>query len=352
MSEQLNEPTQDLSERDRLMIEPASVSADPKVMNGNMAKAAMDKIIGSELTPTERQTVQDIFDRKFTEQEVEEVRHNEIEKTPEQIQVIECVNQLTDQLRVKFGLDPFLIPANNIHIIPREILEKRTPLRPEIDAAHAVFDPGDQAIYLTQGLWERSKLLFAESLFHEMVHFKSHNAIQIHKADERLGAYGYRAGFEIYRRDNSRVYFHPLNEGLTEELAKRFALELSNNDTLLGPEVSEKNGLCEKYDVAPEMANELLFLRTYPDGKIGGQKFTYGLERQALGQLVDKILKKNSDQFSSPDEVLDLFVRGAIPGDVMPIGRIVDESFGKGSFRKIGEATTGEELLQVVQSLA
>nr|MBP6931736.1 hypothetical protein [Candidatus Paceibacterota bacterium] len=71
--------------------------------------------------------------------------------------------------------------------------------------------------------------------------------------------------------------------------------------------------------------------------KINTERFTYKQERKFLHTLVDKIFQKNFDKFQDKEEVFDMFFKGMITGNILPIGRLVDETFGAGTFRKIGE---------------
>lgn len=56
-------------------------------------------------------------------------------------------------------------------------------------------------------------------------------------------------------------------------------------------------------------------------------------------KLVDDIYNKNKDKFNSPKDVLLLFVKAAFTGRITEIGKLVESSFGKGSFRELGEKT-------------
>lgn len=65
--------------------------------------------------------------------------------------------------------------------------------------------------------------------------------------------------------------------------------------------------------------------------------FSYGEERENLNLLMDKIVEKNSGKFKNKEEVLMVFAKGMITGNILPLGRLLDRTFGKGIFRKIGE---------------
>ena len=53
--------------------------------------------------------------------------------------------------------------------------------------------------------------------------------------------------------------------------------------------------------------------------------------------MIDKILEKNPDKFQDKEEVFEVFAKGMITGNILPVGRLVERTFGKGTLRKIGE---------------
>jgi len=56
--------------------------------------------------------------------------------------------------------------------------------------------------------------------------------------------------------------------------------------------------------------------------------------------------------FTDPEEVFEAFARGMMTGNPLEIGRLVDGTFGKGTFRKIGEMDEDvDEQLKYVESL-
>ena len=48
----------------------------------------------------------------------------------------------------------------------------------------------------------------------------------------------------------------------------------------------------------------------------------------------------NRDQFSNRDEVFERFASAVITGSVLPIGRLIEKTFGKGSYRRLGKGET------------
>jgi hypothetical protein len=65
--------------------------------------------------------------------------------------------------------------------------------------------------------------------------------------------------------------------------------------------------------------------------------YPYHQERQQLNQLVDELYKKNSDSFASREQVFHVFAEATMRGALLPVARLIEKSFGKGSFRKLAE---------------
>ncbi len=70
-----------------------------------------------------------------------------------------------------------------------------------------------------------SKMAFMKTLFHELVHFKSYNAVQVTTGKDRESM-EYRTGLSTITRDGKKEHLLNLNEAVTEELTKRYVLKL------------------------------------------------------------------------------------------------------------------------------
>jgi len=65
--------------------------------------------------------------------------------------------------------------------------------------------------------------------------------------------------------------------------------------------------------------------------------FDYEEQRSIFNTLVDTLYERNKNDFKSRDEVFDMFVKAHFTGNIYELGKMIDRSFGKGTFRKIGE---------------
>ena len=69
--------------------------------------------------------------------------------------------------------------------------------------------------------------------------------------------------------------------------------------------------------------------------------FVYNPQRLMLDKLMSDILKKNEGKFSNSREVALLFIKASFEGRVLPLARVIESTFGEGSFRRLGE---GEDI--------
>lgn len=71
--------------------------------------------------------------------------------------------------------------------------------------------------------------------------------------------------------------------------------------------------------------------------KIITEGFAYESERNILNILMDKIVERNPEKFQDREEVFEVFARGMMTGNILPVGRLVDGAFGNGTLRRVGE---------------
>lgn len=64
---------------------------------------------------------------------------------------------------------------------------------------------------------------------------------------------------------------------------------------------------------------------------------SYKQERGILNTLIDKIFNKNQEKFKEREDVFEIFAKAMLTGNILPIGRLIDETFGRGTFKKYGD---------------
>jgi hypothetical protein len=318
-----------------------------------MKKSSFERVIGK-VSDIEKEKILKSREEIFNDQAFEELEGKECEKTPEELQIIDLANKMTNEIRNKYGLENFDVPAKNIHIIKKEEWPRK--------GKDGFYKSNFQGVAMPE---EVVKLAFANTVFHEMVHFKSYNALQVTKA-ENPEIDDYRVGLTIKTRDGKKMFFSSLNEAITEEIVKRHFLEnakaLSENP-LFAQEIKQSREVIREHPNAKTNLGEPLFdsdtyyaeIKKISDDKkvttILTKAFTYAKERWALNTLINKLFERNRKNFKNTDEVFEVFEKGMMTGNILPIGRLVDGTFGKGTFRKIGESEDLEVFSSIVKSL-
>lgn len=62
---------------------------------------------------------------------------------------------------------------------------------------------------------------------------------------------------------------------------------------------------------------------------------SYVDQRRQFNNFIDDIFSKNKDSFETTEDIFKLFAEYYFAGKVMPIARLVEKTYGKGSFRNI-----------------
>lgn len=269
----------------------------------------------------------------------------EKEKTTEELEIINIVNDKTNELRKKFGLPELNIPPNNVYLIPRD-----APWPNDLKSDY-YFIVG-QFIVVREPETEqmrRSNVILAANIIHEMMEFKSYNALKKLEHVRSLGVY--RSGLQTYRRpDSGESYFGNIDEAIKEELTIRLLKELKGHH-LFESEFNQTNKI-KKYlldkksaESDPFTSEDTFYIKFDQKSlELHSERFGRTQERRVLNTLIDKIYQnqRNADQFKSKEEIFDIFFRASMTGKTVGLWRLVEQTFGKGTFRKIAE--TGEDI--------
>lgn len=308
--------------------------------------SSFERVVGNIPEIEKEQILRDKGER-FDNQIFEDLKGKEREKTPEELQIISLANEATNEVRKSYGLENFDIPPENIHVIAEESWPKEKGV--------AFYNSTLQGVAARE---QPARIVFLKKIFHEMLHFKSYNALQV-TMEENPELDEYRVGLTVHTRDGKKMYFVNLNEAVTEEMTKRFATKLFGNP-LFAQEENRTKDVIAKYPRAVTGSGESLFgedtfyaevenKKSWDESvgrlfgaqekpkKITTEVFTYQSERKILNTLIDKIFERNPDKFQTREEVFDVFAKGMMTGNILPVGRLIERTFGNGILRRIGE---------------
>jgi hypothetical protein len=189
-----------------------------------------------------------------------------------------------------------------------------------------------------------------------MIHakaFQSQNAVYYEDADEATTE-ARRSGLGLRTRDG-QWRFNLLDEAVTVELQK-LAAEDARQDGLFAGETSALKGFLA---IRPEVAKKEPYAMHLIPVKNGETKELhveltfrpYVRPRAALNKLVDALYACNQSDFQDREEVFDLFARAALTGRLLALGRLIEKTFGPGTFRQLGKCQTEEDLEEFAKEI-
>jgi len=287
------------------------------------------------------------------------VRKFEYPKTKEEIAIIKFANEETNRLRKKLGLKPFDISLSNYHILPEE--KYRKIINDNNYASVTVLN--QQAIIFNAELARESLPYFGALTLHETLHLKGYFAFEMEEVEEEESGEKvpmitiYRTGVLVgalqqdIARGNYHAHFEGLQEAIVENQTKKSfqkLLELpelaeyknwlmSKKARKIKEQISQK-GIKSGEGEIPE--DELIWVSK--DGKTW-LMFGYLKHRVVLDYVCREIQKEFSDKYKNPDDVFSEFLKAHFTGDILTIGKLVEKTFGKGSFRMLGNMNTEEK---------
>lgn len=283
--------------------------------------------------------------KTFREQRLD-VHRRERAKTPEEIQVIAIANEVTNRLLEKRGLASFSVPAENIHVVEG---------KPQF-TDQFVEEEGDAFYKMTAEnicIGTLPLMPFAHRVVHELRHMKGYNVLQVVEVDGSNGRHFnleiYRAGLISRSRNGKGEAFRSLEEAIVEEDTARLLKEVFAHPVFL-QERQQTARLLSRY-FKKGRTNSQGFYYAHLDGtEVRGYSPAYIDERKALKLLLQKIAAKNPQTFSTTDEIFEVFARASMQGNMLPVARLIDKTFGKGSFKNLAGAKNKQELQEVVAS--
>jgi hypothetical protein len=188
---------------------------------------------------------------------------------------------------------------------------------------------------------------FASILAHELIHMQNFQSMNAQWKDDHKDTLHFRRrrdGMKIFsssdEKDDVHVYFHWLEEAVTQELTRRFAVE--NFEDMPGL----AHLLRYREDNLPHLSKADLFSDSYIrtthkrgfEGTVTwGDSETYVKERNVLNDLIDQIYQKNVGQFLSREDVFAVFAKAHFTGHLLPMTRLIEKTMGKGYLRKLAE---------------
>lgn len=289
---------------------------------------------------------------------------DEREKTQEDITILLRAFGSINSLRTQHGLPLIPFSAEAVHTIDR--FEISAGGR---EGLSGVLNKFEQMVDM--GTW-KSAAMRINTAYHELVHLGSYYALQAgYDESSNILEHGtHRLGIEVHSRMSrgkmTQTYLRGLNEAVTEETARQYVLGLTPEDPELGYVAQERNERIEAYfRENPEHAHEFGYIpeeiadiEPMEDGRWLVAEFSYHAERcDVMFPMFDKLYEKNPQRFEGKDrkeahtELFEMLQKAMFTGNILPFGRLFNDTFGRGKFREFGHLQTTEEQNKFIEAL-
>lgn len=305
---------------------------------------------------------------EYFREEFEKGHHLPIEKghSTELDNLIVRLNHQLGEFLSRYGIKNILVPQDGVHIVDHDKLpsEEKEVIKNKFPFSTAFYDSAHQRIMMLTDYKRDNKMRFTNALVHEMLHVNSFVSLEKlptghpssivnlrHGKEEEIEELSLgprRLGLSVKKHGKKGAYFKYLDEAVIETLTKKFVTEYG--DKIL--EISDER---HKLKLAWEQAvnsvtdkgrwekikDDISYIDTSAPNSF--QRYAYVSEREALDELVNSLYQENKESFTSPEDVFDLFVKAAFEGKLLPLARLIEKTYGKGSFREIGAISAKEK---------
>lgn len=314
------------------------------------------KVVGK-ISEKARESLKDAVQGAFHDRHYEnmppeifaELKENEMEKTPEQIELILLSDKETSETMKRVGAEPYSIPLRNIHLVPDESYNKiRLSDNPKQSSARAVSE--FQAVFVNADKVKGKDIFFASLVFHEIMHLKGKISFEVIEDEDKVYIGAYKTGFTVFspramdKKNKEHSHMDGLEEALVSAEEKKYIrkiLELPRFASEKKRMESEETKKIKASMAAIRGIKEEDIFWVSDDGKFYLQ-VSYPKQREVLGFVMEEIMKENPEKYENLDEVQDEFLKAFFGGSFYSISRLVENTFGKGSFRVLG-LMTGED---------
>lgn len=324
----------------------------------NIRESGVSKIVGVEQAAEE--SLLNYFKEKFESEQ----KNNSDKEHPEELdRIINAINKCLQDFLEEYDINSIPVPTKNIHIVDQERLtpQQIESLRQQFGKANGFYTPGNQHIGMLVEYKDDKKLAFLQHLVHEMLHVNSFLSFEKLPADkkdqgqqltqesqdgkkEEISLGMRRVGFRILLDEG--IYFYRIDEAIITELTMRFDWKYFSQFPELAKELQQRqeaiDALSHKSGESADRTRQHLANIDEVQNQDGSQTVTlkgysYGKERAELNELVNDLFAKNQSEFSSPEEVFVIFAKASMTGRLLPVARLIEKTYGRGSFREIGE---------------
>jgi hypothetical protein len=298
------------------------------------------------ISPEEEATLLEHFERTLRNQGI---GSHEKEKGAEELEIINGIlGRISDFARGYGGKAVRGLTPANIHLIDTAKLSPDDKAAIQRADVGAIYDFRTQsAIVLPE---KDSRLITAQRIVHELIHLHAFTSLEAEKepsseSSSLLTVQGKelhprRIGFGVFDATHTKRYFRDLDEAIIEELSSRFDARYFAEIPALASELERRETMRKK---VKRDAREIAAVVSKQSGddqwKTSIEAWRYGTQRERLRSLVHQIYEAHRDEFASEEDVFAVFAKAVMTGRLLETARLIEKTFGKGSFARLGRET-------------
>jgi hypothetical protein len=312
----------------------------------------VQRVVGG-LTDEDQLTVQKIYQDIFIAQDVKyqlkmegmpvelSAQEMEVKKTSVHYALLDAVMRAAKEMVEEYGFEWIPVTYDHFHVIPPQ--HREGILLPNTTGTY------NRRLFAAFLLRSGINTKFALWAFHELCHLQSYQAFKCSWDGNNFTQTFHRFGIIVDScKEHSQSFFLAVNEAVTAELTARFW----RNALFVHPLCAEEIA-ATKAQIVEEMQRGIRFIVMgtekialsdvcYLDIKKNGglrdiECFGYEKERMVLNRIIDRIYDAHRDLFAEREEVFTLFARAMFGGNLLPLARMIECTFGKGSFSALAD---------------
>jgi hypothetical protein len=321
-------------------------------------------------TPANREAIADYFLYHFT---TPETHPAEREKSADFTELLSKINKDLAGFVEGYGGAFVELGTDHVLLIDFDELpdEKKQEIRsnfpPEVDLVACYVSPV-QKIVTFRDFGQDSKLRFAQTLVHELLHAQAFQKIgqSTHEDPRTFNEILYeneagqevavpvryiQHGWGVQNRAREQLFW-AIDEAVTEELATRFDHQYFGNYPELAQEIAVRKDFSDRVEFTDYQLNTAglppiatVGINNWQENggyqsEVTVEERPYKNPRAFLKRLILDIFNKHREQFSEPEEIFNLFAKTALSGDYRPVVHLIRSTHGPDGFKRLGEKTT------------
>ncbi len=277
---------------------------------------------------------------------IDEVEKFEYGKTEEEIKIINLANKEINKLMKRCGVSSYDIPLDNYHLISGSYYKEKVG----DDTLGVTYFP-NQIIALNADVLRSGKIKFFKTAVHETFHLKGKFVIEVEKDGEKVFKSPFREGISIYssqkkqKEGEGHVHFSGVHEAIAAKATKEIVSKNIKKNSFFKEGTDILNSENEKKEKERGVFKE-------EDDREEFISIGYKKVRKTLNYVCKEVCEKLPEDYPDQQSVFDEFLKAHFSGKLLPLAKAVEKTFGKGSFRILGNmGTDGESALLTLETL-